>query len=77
MGDEEEQLGDVARALLNELEVHILRYEIALLSYEAQFDPDSDSPYAIRPFTLLPEWQQEIHYRVADLMIANGYKKIG
>lgn len=53
------------------------RYELALLSYEGQFDDDHKSAWDIRPFTLLPEWQQEIHYRVADLVLAHGYKKIG
>lgn len=53
------------------------RYELALLSYEAQFNPNNISPYQREPFTLLPEWQQELHYRVADLVLAHGYKKIG
>jgi len=62
-------------AVMKILENAARRYELALLSYEAAFNPDSRSPYARQPFTLLPEWQQEWHYRVADLVLAHGYKK--
>lgn len=73
MGEEDAE----TTAWWQEVENQIRRYELALLSYEGQFRPDSISPYPREPFTLLPQWKQEIHYRVADLVLANGYKKIG
>lgn len=73
MGEEDETLTQSVEAFEHE----IRRYELALLSYEGQFDPDSISPFPREPFTLLPHWKQETHYRVADLVLAHGYKKIG
>jgi len=75
MGDERETA--LEKLVGETLERAARRYELALLSYEAQFNPDNKSPYPMQPFTLLPEWQQGIHYRVADLVLAHGYKKIG
>lgn len=75
MGEERETV--VEKLVRETLERAARRYELALLSYEGSFAPDSKSPYERQPFTLLPEWQQDWHYRVADLVLANGYKKIG
>lgn len=73
----EEELGETAKSILKAVEEQIRRYEIALLSYEGSFSAETDSPYERQPFNMLPEWQQEWHYRVADLIVAHGYKKIG
>lgn len=73
----EEKVSERTAQVLALLENAARRYELALLSYEGSFNPDDKSPYDRQPFTLLPEWQQEWHYRVADLVIAHGYKKIG
>lgn len=73
----EDDLDPRHAAVMKILENEARRYELALLSYEGSFNPDDKSPYDRQPFTLLPEWQQEWHYRVADLVLAHGYKKIG
>lgn len=68
---EDEEIAETAKEILQAVAHEANRYELALLSYEGV------SPYTEKPFTLLPQWQQEIHYRVADLVLAHGYKKIG
>lgn len=77
---DDEEIAEAAGEMLKAVEHEVRRYELALLSYEGQFRPISESPpspYPREPFTLLPLWQQEMHYRVADLVLAHGYKKIG
>lgn len=74
---DDKEIAEAAVEVLRAVEQEVRRYELALLSYEGQFVSTSESPYPREPFTLLPLWQQEMHYRVADLVLAHGYKKIG